>query len=218
MASCAKCGTENADGRILCENCGADLSARPAPAPAPAPTARPPIAAPRLTGVAAGRRSELAGMLKSRRAKGTIRTRRDDEGVERAFCAAVAARTGTPEDEVLAVAREFFAQAFVMAAERGGTLVVPHFATFKCRPNDFGKVHFFFRPRTPDELAAAASARRQKLARRKPGAAGSPPWRSVPLRGERYVPTPPAPAGEARASRKSSKRGGFFSRLFGGGG
>jgi hypothetical protein len=123
-------------------------------------------------------------------------------------------RTGIPEAEVAAAARELFAQAFVMAMERGGRLVVPRFATFRCRPGAGGRMRFAFRPRSAEELIAAEGRRRTRQpARRRSGADGHA-RRPVRLLGESYAPQPaPAPAAAAK-----SRRGGFLSRLLGLGG
>ena len=123
-------------------------------------------------------------------------------------------RTGIPEAEVAAAARELFAQAFVMAMERGGRLVVPRFATFKCRPGAGGKMRFGFRPRSAEELIAAEGRRRARQpARRRSGTDGHA-RRAVQLLGESYVPQPaPPPVPPVR-----QRRGGFLSRLLGLGG
>lgn len=134
---------------------------------------------------------------------------------ESGLCAKVAARSGASETEVEAVAREFFTQAFAMAVERGGVLVVPHFATFKCRPRGGGGMIFHFRPRKPEELIAAAERRRGKLSGRKASGGGRGPRPAARLEGAPYVPRPVAPP--ARQAQPV-KKAGFLARLLGLGG
>jgi len=141
---------------------------------------------------------------------------------ERKLWLRIAARTGASEDEVRDIVREFFPQAFAMALEKGGTQVVPHFATLKCAPRPAGGMKFHFRPRTPEELVAAERVREEKLRRRRSGADGA--WSSVrKLDGEAYRPQPVVAPGEQRdrAGRRDRefsdppRKRGFFSRLFG---
>jgi hypothetical protein len=134
----------------------------------------------------------------------------------------IAERTGASPKEVRAVVREFFPQAFSAALERGGTLVVPHFATFKCVPAPGAGIKFAFRPRTPRELIASARRRREKLARRRTSGARGAVRPVPPLRGDPYVPQPLAPptgrAGRAARGREFNdppRKRGFFARLFG---
>ncbi len=131
------------------------------------------------------------------------------------LCSRVAARTGASEEEVQAVALEFYAQAFAMAVERGGYVVIPHFATLKCRPKRSGGMKFDVKPRSPEELIAGAEERRRRLAVRKP--ASSRGHRvAAALSGDGYVPRPiPPPQPRQAAQAKSKGKGGFLSRLLG---
>jgi serine/threonine-protein kinase len=241
VVSCPQCQTEYPPDARFCSGCGANL-AEPggeeeqpeAPGPAAPEEPQPgrvPVARrvdearPPRTGIEAERLRVIAKLLRSRRKAGVTKTRADTitwntkhEESEEDFYASVAARTGVDQEEVAVVIREFFPQAFAMAAEAGGMLVVPHFATFKCRPKDNGRVVFQFRPRTPGELITAAAARQEKLAARQPGARGKPPWELEPLGGESYLPVPLTPPPYSTPSAREKKKGGFFSRLFGGGG
>jgi hypothetical protein len=133
---------------------------------------------------------------------------------EQELYSAIAARTGASAEEVAAVVREAFPQAFAMAMERpGGTLVVPHFATFRCRPGKSGRMRFAFQPRLPNELIHAGRLREQKLAaHRRPGP-GFKPRPAARLSGAAYVPAPLAPPGTSAAP--GARKGGFLARLLG---
>jgi hypothetical protein len=96
--------------------------------------------------------------------------------------------------------------------ERGGVLVVPHFATFKCRPHRGGGMAFHFRPRRPEELIAAAERRRGKLSARKALSNGGARRPAVRLSGTPYVPRPVAPP---QRGAKPAKKVGFLARLLG---
>ena len=141
---------------------------------------------------------------------------------ERELWLRIASRTGASEEDVRRIVREFFPQAFAMALEKGGTQVVPHFATFKCSPRGSGGMKFEFRPRTPGELATAARARAEKLRGRR--TSRGPAWSGLrDLDGEPYRPRPvpaPNPAGETPRGRQREfsdppRKRGFFARLFG---
>ena len=114
---------------------------------------------------------------------------------------AISRRSGAAHDEVRAVVRELFPQAFAMAAERGGNLVVPYFGTFACEPHaDHGAMQYRFRPRRPEELIRALEARRGKLATRRRASESGGRFRNMPkLDGETYVPQPgPPPEADSR--------------------
>ena len=130
--------------------------------------------------------------------------------------ARIAARTGASDKEVAAVLRELFPQAFAMAMEKpAGTLVVPHFATFRCRPKKGGGMQFAFKPRLPDQLVHAARLRGQKLAARRSLERGFKLRSEARLSGGAYVPGPLQPPAKSSRPAAGGKKGGFLSRLFG---
>ncbi len=117
--------------------------------------------------------------------------------IEQELYEAIARRSGAATEEVGMVVRELFPQAFALAAERGGKLVVPYFGTFACEPHaDHGAMQYRFRPRRPEELIRALKARRGKLAGRRRGSESGGRFRNMPkLNGETYVPQPGTPPG-----------------------
>ena len=138
---------------------------------------------------------------------------------EQELYARIAARTGASAEEVAAVVREAFPQAFAMAMDKaGGTLVVPHFATFRCRPKQGGGMQFAFKPRLPTELIHSARLRGQKLAARKVSSRGFKRQPEGTLSGQPYVPAALQPPGKSGGAAAAGKKGSFLARLFGLGG
>ena len=135
---------------------------------------------------------------------------------QKALHAKIATRTGASAKEVAAVLRELFPPAFAMAMEKpAGTLVVPHFATFRCRPKKGGGMQFAFKPRLPDQLVHAARLRGQKLAVRKAAGRGFKPRPAARRSGAAYVPASLQPPAKSSSPAAGGKKGGFLSRLFG---
>jgi hypothetical protein len=133
---------------------------------------------------------------------------------EQELYATIAARTGASPGEVAVAVRELFPQAFALAMEKdGGNLVVPHFATFRCRPKGGGGMQFAFRPRLPDELIHAARLRGQRLAVRKTSARMFQTRSTVRLSGAAYVPGPLQPP--VGSGPSGVRKPGFLARLFG---
>jgi len=128
--------------------------------------------------------------------------------------ARIAARAGASPEEVATVVREVFPQAFALAMEKaGGALVVPHFATFRCRPKSGGGMGFAFKPRLPDQLIHAARLRGQRMAARKTSSRGFKLQPEPRLSGQPYVPAALQRPGTPGAA--GGKKGGFLSRLLG---
>ena len=132
---------------------------------------------------------------------------------EKELYARIAARTGLPELAVQAVTQEVFAQAFAMAMEKPrGTLVVPHFATFRCFPRKPGGMRFVCKLRKPEELMKSEEVRAHKLASRRSSPRRASHRTTPRLSGEAYVPKPGQPPAPPEPMVKPR---GFLARLLG---